>query len=50
MCNFFIVDGDLFYFMDMETFEQPAIPRDVIGDQSVFLKEGTEVKLTFLWK
>jgi len=45
--QFLYVDGDLFYFMDMETFEQPAIPREVIGDQAVFLKEGTEVKLTF---
>ena len=39
-------DGDLFYFMDMDTFEQPAIQKDVIGDASVFLKEGVEVKLT----
>jgi len=40
-------DGDLFYFMDAETFEQPAIPRDLIGDLAGFLKEGMEVKLTF---
>ena len=39
-------DGDLYYFMDMDTFEQPAIQKDVIGDASVFLKEGVEVKLT----
>ncbi len=40
-------DGDFYYFMDMETFEQPGISKDVIGDQTKFLKEGTEVKLTF---
>ena len=45
--QFLYPDGDLFYFMDMDTFEQPAISRGVIGDQAVFLKEGIEVKLTF---
>jgi len=45
--QFLYPDGDLYYFMDMKTFEQPAISKNVIGEQSVFLKEGTEVKLTF---
>jgi elongation factor P len=40
-------DGDLFYFMDPETFEQPAISRDLVGDSAGFLKEGIEVKITF---
>ncbi len=40
-------DGDIFYFMDMETFEQPGIKSELIGDLSGFLKEGMEVKLTF---
>lgn len=40
-------DGDTYYFMDPETFEQPGIPKDLIGDSAGFLKEGTEVKLTF---
>jgi elongation factor P len=40
-------DGDLFYFMDAETFEQPAVSRTLVGDSAGFLKEGTEVKLTF---
>jgi elongation factor P len=40
-------DGDLFYFMDLETFEQPGIKRSIIGDSAGFLKEGMEVKLTF---
>jgi elongation factor P len=33
--------------MDNETFEQPAIKGDVLGDKAPFLKEGMEVKLTF---
>ncbi len=40
-------DGDLFYFMDAETFDQPAVSRDLVGDMAGFLKEGMEVKLTF---
>ncbi|MDD5371480.1 MAG: elongation factor P [Anaerolineaceae bacterium] len=40
-------DGDLFYFMDTETFEQPGISGKILGDASGFLKEGMEVKLTY---
>ena len=40
-------DGDHYYFMDLETFEQPAIPADLVGDFAQYLKEGLEVKLTF---
>jgi elongation factor P len=40
-------DGDNFYFMDTETFEQPGIPASLIGTSAGFLKEGMEVKLTF---
>jgi elongation factor P len=40
-------DGEMYYFMDPETFEQPAFPGNMIGDAAGFLKEGMEVKLTF---
>jgi elongation factor P len=40
-------DGDLYHFMDLDTYEQPAIPAEVLGDSSEYLKEGLEVKLTF---
>jgi elongation factor P len=33
--------------MDLETYVQPAIPRDVLGDSSKYIKEGMQVKLTF---
>jgi elongation factor P len=39
-------DGDLYYFMDLENFEQTAIRKDVLGDGIGFLKESMEVKLT----
>jgi len=40
-------DGSLYYFMDLETYDQPAISSKIIGDAAEFLKEGLEVKLTF---
>lgn len=40
-------DGDLYYFMDKETFEQPGIKKEALGDSAKYLQEGMEVKLTF---
>lgn len=40
-------DGDLYHFMDLETYEQPAISAEVLGESVQYLKEGLEVKLTF---
>jgi elongation factor P len=40
-------DGQFYHFMDLETYEQPAISIEMIGDASDYLKEGMEVKLTF---
>ena len=40
-------DGDLYYFMDSVTFEQPGIKKESLGDSANYLKEGMEVKLTF---
>ncbi|HXF86020.1 MAG TPA: elongation factor P [Anaerolineales bacterium] len=40
-------DGEFYYFMDNETFEQPAIKAEMLGDKAFYLKEGMEVKLTF---
>ncbi len=45
--QYLYADGSLYYFMDNETFEQPAIPADILGDTAKFLKENMEVKLTF---
>jgi elongation factor P len=36
-------DGDLFTFMDMETYEQPVLNREQIGDAAKWLKPNTEV-------
>lgn len=45
--QFLYTDGDLYHFMDLETFEQPAISKELIDENANFLKEGLEVKLTF---
>ena len=45
--QFLYSDGDFFHFMDLETYEQPALSGDVLSEISAFLKEGLEVKLTF---
>lgn len=40
-------DGEYYHFMDLETYEQPAIPVTVIGESAQYLKENLQVKLTF---
>ena len=40
-------DGDFYYFMDNETFEQPAIKKEMLGDNALFLMPEMEVKLTY---
>lgn len=40
-------DGELYFFMDLETFEQPAIPASILGDNVNYLIENLELKLTF---
>ena len=37
-------DGDLFHFMDVETFDQIALNADAIGDALKFVKENEMVK------
>ncbi len=45
--SFLYSDGEFYHFMDNETFDQPALPKEMLGDAALFLKEGLEVKLTF---
>jgi elongation factor P len=45
--QFLYQDGNLFYFMDTETFEQPALSASMLDDAVNYLTEGLEVKLTF---
>ena len=45
--QYLYTDGEFYHFMDLDTYEQPAVKSDVLGDDAAFLKEGMEVKLTF---
>lgn len=38
-------DGDLFYFMDTETYEQMPVSKETIGDTFKFVKENMTVKI-----
>lgn len=47
VAQFLYKDGDSYHFMDTESFEQPALRADTLGDAVDYLTEGLEVKLTF---
>lgn len=40
-------EDDLFTFMDTETYEQPTLSIETLGEAVPYLTEGLEVKLTF---
>ena len=40
-------DGDTFFFMDPETFEQFELPSDIVDAASGYLKEGEKLNLQF---
>ncbi|MEG1942865.1 MAG: elongation factor P [Angelakisella sp.] len=43
--QYLYVDGDLYYFMDNETYENLPINKSVLGDNFKFVKENTDVKI-----
>ncbi len=43
--QFLYSEGETYYFMDMETYDQLEVNKDVIGDQLRFLIENTELTL-----
>ena len=40
-------DGEFYYFMDNDTFDQYPLQSEVLGDSTDFLKENMDVKLTY---
>ena len=40
-------DGDLYYFMDVETYEQIPLTKDQVEDAIPYVKEGTNVTMRF---
>lgn len=45
--SFLYANDDQYTFMDTETFEQPTLTRDQIGDAARFLKENVEVTVDY---
>ena len=39
-------DGDGFHFMNPETYDQVAVPKDIIGDQAAYLQENMQVTMS----
>lgn len=39
-------EGNLFYFMDTETYEQPALSEEILGDATRYLTEGLTLELS----
>jgi elongation factor P len=44
--QYLYTDGDLYHFMDTETYEQTALGTSMLGDQVRYLKEGIELVLS----
>ncbi|HUX77722.1 MAG TPA: elongation factor P [Anaerolineae bacterium] len=44
--QYLYTDGDLYHFMDTETYEQTALAASMLGDQVRYLKEGMELVLS----
>ena len=42
--EFLYIEGQDYLFLDISSLDQVLVPRDVVGKQANFLKEGTEVK------
>ena len=45
--QFLYKDGNLFYFMDNETYEQQPLTAETLGDAVNFLTEGANIKIEF---
>ena len=44
--TFLYEDGDGYVFMNPDNYEQVTVPRDILGDQSVYLQESMECMLS----
>lgn len=44
--QYLYTDGDLYYFMDTETFDQIGVPAHVLEGQTGYLKEGMELNIS----
>ncbi len=47
-CSYLFGDADLLTFMDTESYDQLALPRDMLGDAAGFLQDGMPVTVDFV--
>jgi elongation factor P len=45
--QYLYTDGDLFYFMHPETYEQTEVGKNVVGDAAHWMKENESIELVF---
>jgi len=45
--QFLYENGGMYNFMNMETYEQIELPKETLGDEVKYLKEGLDVDITF---
>ena len=45
--QFTYADGELFHFMDQETFDERSVPRQILGEAVDYLKDGMELELNY---
>ncbi len=45
--NYLYKQGDNYVFMDQETFEQPELSSDLVGDAALYLRENDECNIMF---
>jgi len=45
--QYLYTDGDLYYFMDTKTYDQPALSAKALGDAVNFLKDNQTLKIAF---
>ncbi len=46
--QFLYRDGEEFHFMDQESYDQITLPKEMIGENSVWMKEGIVCRINFL--
>lgn len=47
-CTYLYGDADTLTFMDQESFEQFAMPRDALGERAAFLQDGMQVTVDLI--
>jgi elongation factor P len=47
-CTFLFKDGDMYAFMDKETFDQFSLNAELIGEKAAFLQDNMEVTVDFI--